>query len=153
MASSFLDTSALVKRYHVEEGTSEVDRRYNDPQHALIVSRLGFVEVLSALATKVRTGVLSHDAHDAARKRFLGDVKSRRLSVMRLLAIHYRDAERLIDRHAKTRRFRTLDALQLSAALDLHHQGRFDTFVCADQALCEIAVLEGLATMNPAASS
>jgi uncharacterized protein len=153
MASAFLDTSALVKRYHVEEGTSEVDRRFDDPQHDLIVSRLGFVEILSAFATKVRMGVLSHDAYDAARKRFLGDVKSRRLSVMRLLAAHYRDAERLIDRNAKSRRLRTLDALQLSAALDLQHQGRIDTFVCADQALCEIAEAEGLATMNPLAGA
>ena len=153
MASSFLDTSALVKRYHVEEGTPEVDRRFDDPQQGLIVSRLGFVEMLSALATKVRAGVLSFDAHDAARKRFLGDVKNRRLLVVRLLASHYRDAERLIDRHAKTRRLRTLDALQLSAALDLHRQGRIDTFVCADQALCEIATLVGLATLNPVAAS
>ena len=30
MASSFLDTSALVKRYHVEEGSGEVDRRFDD---------------------------------------------------------------------------------------------------------------------------
>ena len=43
MATSFLDTSALVKRYHVEEGTAELDRRFDDPQCGLIVSRLGFV--------------------------------------------------------------------------------------------------------------
>jgi hypothetical protein len=108
--------------------------------------------MLSALATKVRAGVLSVDAHDRARKRFLGDVKSRRLLVVRLLVSHYRNAERLIDRHAKSRRLRTLDALQLSMALDLHVHERIDTFVCADQPLCEIATLEGLATVNPVAA-
>jgi hypothetical protein len=47
------------------------------------------------------------------------------------------------------RRFRTLDALQLSVGLHLDQQGRIDTFVCADQALCEIAALENLMTLNP----
>jgi predicted nucleic acid-binding protein len=153
MANTFLDTSALVKRYHVEEGSAEVDRRFDDPEQGLIISRLGFVEMLSALAGKVRAGVLSVDDHDAGRKRFLGDVKDRRLAVVRLLVGHYRDAERLIDRHSKVRRLRTLDALQLSAALDLHRQGRVDDFACADQPLCEIAALEGLATVNPEAAS
>jgi predicted nucleic acid-binding protein len=152
MAISFLDTSALVKRYHVEKGTAEVDRLFDAPDHTLIVSRLGFVEMLSALAMKVRAGVLSLDDHELARRRFLGDVKSRRLSVMRMLAVHYRDAERMIDRHAKLHRFRTLDALQLSVAADLHRHGRIDEFVCADQTLCEVAMLEGLKMLNPIAA-
>ena len=149
MAGSFLDTSALVKRYHVEEGTAKVDQQFDDPQCELILSRLGFVEMFSALATKVRTGQITLDAHDAARKRFLGDVKSRRLTVVRLLVGHYRDAERLVDSHAKSRRCRTLDALQLSVAMNLHRQGRIDTFLCADSALCELADLEQVPTINP----
>jgi hypothetical protein len=65
------------------------------------------------------------------------------------LVIHYRDAERLVHVHGTSRPLRTLDALQLSIALDLHKQKRIDTFVCADAILCEFAALEGLATINP----
>jgi predicted nucleic acid-binding protein len=150
MPAYFFDTSALVKRYHVEEGTAAVDRLFDDPASSVpTISRVGLVEVLSALATKVRAKVSSIDAHDQARKGFLGDVKKRRLAVVRLLVSHYRGAERLIDRHAKSRRLRTLDALQLSVAIHLYQQGRVDAFVCADQPLCEVAALEGLATLNP----
>jgi hypothetical protein len=59
MPAYFLDTSALVKRYHVEDGTTEMDVLLDHPQSVPIISRLGFVETLSALATKVLTKVLS----------------------------------------------------------------------------------------------
>jgi hypothetical protein len=81
-----------VKRYHVEDGTAEIDRLLDGAESVPIISRLGFVETLSALATKVRASVLSVDGHDQARKRFLGDVKKRRLFVVRLLVSHYHGA-------------------------------------------------------------
>ena len=46
-------------------------------------------------------------------------------------------------------RFRPLDALQLSVALNLHQTLPIDQFVCADHRLCVIALLEGLAVVNP----
>lgn len=107
---------------------------------------------MSALALKVRTGELLLADYIVTRKKFLGEVSQGTLKVVRLLVAHYRNAERLVDRYATSRRFRTLDALQLSVALDLRQQGRVDTFVCADQALCEVASLENLATLNPLAS-
>jgi uncharacterized protein len=153
MATTFLDTSALVKRYHIEEGTSEVDRLFVDDRLELVISRLGFIELLSALAMKVRSGVLSADALSAARKRFLGDVKSRRLSVVRLTASHFRGAEQLISRHATTRRLRTLDAVQLAVASERLQPQSGGAIVSADLALLEIAEIEGLPTLNPAPST
>ena len=149
MAISFLDTSALVKRYHVEEGTAEIDRLFADPEHGFVVSRLGFVEMLSALAMKVRGGNLSLEDYEFARKSFLGDVKNRRISVLRMLVGHFRNAELLIERHAKSMRFRTLDALQLGVVIELQRLGRIDSFVCADYVLCDVAILEGVSTTNP----
>jgi hypothetical protein len=37
MAGSFFDTSALVKHYHAEPGSAEVDRLWNDPATTLWV--------------------------------------------------------------------------------------------------------------------
>jgi len=51
--------------------------------------------------------------------------------------------------HGLQRQVRTLDALQLSVALQLHQTAPIDHFVCADQRLCEIAAREGLAVVNP----
>lgn len=145
----FFDTSALVKRYRSEQGTEVVDACFADAASQFIISRLGIVETTSALALKVREGELRLADYNIARKKFLGDISQGTLKVVRLLADHYRGAEQLIDRHATSCRLRTLDALQLSVALDLHQHGRIDTFVCADEPLCELAALENLPTLNP----
>lgn len=44
---------------------------------------------------------------------------------------------------------RTLDSLQLSAAMSVSHQINDVTFVCADEDLLEVGVERGLDTLNP----
>jgi predicted nucleic acid-binding protein len=44
---------------------------------------------------------------------------------------------------------RTLDALQLSVALDLYRRGVVSQLVTSDRALSEVAALEGLPVVNP----
>jgi hypothetical protein len=149
MSRYFFDTSALVKRYRFEPGTEVVDRLFRDADSSFAISRLGVIETISALALKVRLNELPLGDYVIARKRFLGDVSEHTLLVARLLVGHYRNAERLIDQHGTERRLRTLDALQLSIALDLHQHGRIEIFVCADAILCEIAAIHGVATLNP----
>jgi predicted nucleic acid-binding protein len=151
MAQYFFDTSALVKRYRAEQGTDVIDGLFADAGSTFVISRLGIVEAISALALKVRSGELSPDDYALTRKKFLGEVGRGNFTIVRMLVEHYRSAERLINRYSPSRRFRTLDALQLSTASDLKQQGRIDTFVCADQPLCEVASLEGLAVLNPLA--
>lgn len=138
-----------MKRYRKEAGTDAVDRLFADAASTFVISRLGIVETISALALKVRTGELTLDDYALSRKKFLGDVGQKSFRVVRLLVAHYRYAEQLVDRHAPTRRFRTLDALQLSTAAELRRQGHADAFVCADQPLCDVAASEGLAVLNP----
>jgi hypothetical protein len=135
MARYFFDTSALVKRYRTEQGTDVVDGLFAEPRSIVVISRLGIVETVSALALKMRVGELSPEDYAISRRKFLGEVGHGNFNIVRLLVAHYRQAERLIDRYSPTRRFRTLDALQLSTAFDLHQQGRIDTFVCANAQL------------------
>lgn len=149
MAIWYLDTSALVKRYHVEVGTETVDRLFAHPDDEIVISRLGFVELISALAMKVRGGILTVQALEAARRRFLGDVKSRRILVVRLLVGHFRIAERLVYTHSPRRRLRTLDALQRAVALQLHERQGGVVMVTADSVLLEIGQAEELTTLNP----
>lgn len=153
MGRYFFDTSALVKRYRTEQGTDIVDGLFADATSLFFISRLGIIETTSALALKVRMGELPQADYVVARKKFLGEVAQGSIKVVRLLVGHYRSAERLLDRHATSRRFRTLDALQLSVALDLQQQGRIETFVSADDPLCEIAAIENLPTLNPLSPS
>jgi len=84
MASSFFDTSALVKYYHVETGTPEVIRLIEEPQARHVISRLTIVEVSSAFAIKVRTGELTTSTFHHVRQRFLSDVAQGRFRAMPL---------------------------------------------------------------------
>lgn len=62
---------------------------------------------------------------------------------------HYAEAERLLKQHGNIFRLRTLDALQLAAALDVHGRGSLDAVVAADNVVCQVGAAEGLAVTNP----
>lgn len=145
----FFDTSALVKHYHVEAGTDAVDRLIGEPGAVLLIARLTLVETVSVFAHKVRTGEFQAAEFARLRALFAAHVAGRRYQVFRLLNVHYDRARNLIARHGLHRQIRTLDALQLSVALQLNQVAPIDRFVCADQRLCDIAVLEGLVIINP----
>jgi hypothetical protein len=149
MAGSFLDTSALAKHYHLEPGSTEVDRHWGDPGRGLFISRVGVVEAISVFAGKVRTGDLSAAAFAVLRKRFLHDVGSGRPKLVRLLVKHFKEADRLISQHGLARRIRTLDALQLAVALDLQRRGMADQIVSSDKHLLSVAVAEGIPAFDP----
>jgi predicted nucleic acid-binding protein len=145
----FFDTSALAKHYHPETGTPEVERILTEQGSLHFISRLSAVEIQSVFASKARNQVITSQDLQKLQKLFAGDLSSRRLQVLKVLPSHFREAERLIKKHAPTRSFRTLDALQLSFALELNRKGSLDYFVCADDRFCVIAQDEGLTVINP----
>ena len=149
MARYFFDTSALVKHYHAETGTPEIRRILAEAGAEHLIARLAMVEVLSGFATKVRTGVLLIPEFQCLRGLFLADVKRRLLRPIRVLNAHYQLAGDIIVTHGMSRQLRTLDALQLAVVLRVHRVTPVDHFVCADQKLCDVAILEGLSVINP----
>ena len=149
MSRYFFDTSALVKHYHAESGTELVDRVIGEAGVELLIARLTLVETTSVFAIMVRTGEFDAVEFGRLRALFATHVARRRFQVLRLLNIHFDRARDLIASHGIHRQIRTLDALQLSVALELHRAAPIDQFVCADQRLCHIAVAEGLAVINP----
>ncbi len=153
MAGYFLDSSAIGKLYHVELGTPAVQALLEQSDSTLYVSRLAVVEVPSAFAGKVRTGQLSVADIELLRVRFRGDLRRNSLRTVAVTAGHFRDAERLINEHAIHSRLRTLDAIQLAVAMQLHRRALVEYFVCADKALCQVAERVGLAVLNPEGAS
>lgn len=149
MATYAFDSSALAKYYHQEDGSAEVIRLVQDPTARHYISRLTFLEMHSVFAGKVRTSVISHDDLILLRTQFRNDVYQRRFRVFRLTPQHYKEAEQLLMQHGADQGLRTLDALQLAVALDLHRRTLLDHFVCADSILCRVALAEGLSTFNP----
>ena len=149
MPVHFFDTSTISKHYHAETGTATVDALLDVPNASQVISRLSVVELHSVFAKKVRIGELDPTDFQKLTRRFRGDVAARRLRVIRLTAAHFQSAERLIRRISLTKNLRTLDALQLAVAINLNEPGQPIKFVCADQALCTVAIAEGLSVVNP----
>jgi uncharacterized protein with PIN domain len=56
----FFDTSALVKYFHPEVGTSEVIELIENPVHQISVSDLARIEFISALYRKLRRGDINN---------------------------------------------------------------------------------------------
>ena len=84
----FFDSSALVKLYHSERGSSRVEAAFREPDRQIIVSRLAGVEFHSALSLKVRTGQLGVDESASLRLRFLGDVTAGAIAVIGVGELH-----------------------------------------------------------------
>ena len=153
MAAYFLDTSALVKRYHPEAGTPIIDQMFSEAGAEAIISRLVLVEIVSAFALKVRSGAITTSQFEQYRRQVHRDVRKKTLRVARMAVRHFQLADELLCRHARAQRLRTLDALQLAVAIDLNRALAPTTFVTADNVLCPLAQLEGLTVLNPVAPS
>lgn len=149
MAVTFLDSSALIKYYHNEVGSPRVQDILGEAGSEHFIARFTLVEILSGLAKKVRMGVLSTQESQQLQERFRADINRRLLRPLRMLNAHFQMAGHLIDRHGTSHRLRALDAIQLAVALHLNQTVNVDHFVCADQDLCSVALLEGLAVINP----
>ncbi len=145
MSFYFLDTSALVKRYHRESGSEQVNAIFDDQSNVLIISELAIVELASALQRKRNRGEITVRALNDALAQFDNDVLSD-LIVANFLSDFIRRARDLVLQHG----LRTLDALQLTAALEF--RALAPVFVCADDTLCQAASNAGLSVLNPEAA-
>src|SRR5438128_1428722 len=116
MPGRFWDTSALVKHYHPELGTPNVEDLLQTPGSQHVISRLGVTESFSVFAGKVRTGLITLVEFDQLCRRFLADTRGKLFSVARLLVAHHREAERLLRTYGpqQGQGIRALDSLQLA---------------------------------------
>ncbi|MBE2198227.1 MAG: type II toxin-antitoxin system VapC family toxin [Anaerolinea sp.] len=146
----FFDSSALVKRYVREMGSVWV-QTVTAPQAAnqLILSRITWVEVLSAFARLQREDNLSFMDVTAVTQAFQYDFDTQ-YQVVELDRSLIHDAGKLVQRHP----LRAYDSVQLASALKLQPiLSQFPeatlTFVTADKRLLTIAQAEGLIVDNP----
>ena len=92
-------------------------------------------------------------ALDQLRGLFFSDLAKGRFEVVQLARRHFQRAEALIRAHAVDCALRTLDAMQLSVALDPYRRGAASDLVASDKNLCKVAALEGLTIPNPSEGS
>jgi len=149
MPRYFLDSSALVKRYHQESGTAQLEGLFNEPDNRFFISRLALVELHSCFARLVREGILTErDFHQLiARLEF--DVASGTLAVAAVSNPRLQAASAILGTHGLTSPARTLDVIHLATAQALHGRTRIAAFVAADKRLlasaaaaCGLGVLD-----------
>ncbi|SRR5258707_8586536 len=150
MASYFLDTSAIVKRYFPEQGRSWILDICN-PVHGnrLYISQAALVEVVATVCRKAREQLVSVTERDLLINLFWQDSQNN-YSVIPVTTSIYISAGNLCRSHS----LRAYDAIQLACALSLRdeaavNQVSLPIFVCADTNLITIASVEDLRTENP----
>ncbi|MFH0724750.1 MAG: type II toxin-antitoxin system VapC family toxin [Pseudomonadota bacterium] len=141
MTRYFLDTSALVKIYHREDGSDYCMGLYAD-QSTLIISEFARVELHSAIFRKQRQKELNVKASKAVLQRFDCDCEDR-YEVFHVASLVYDEACRLLFRYAGVYGLRTLDSLQLATFLTYCEKNE-DCFVCADKGLAAVVEKEGV---------
>ncbi|OQA18011.1 MAG: tRNA(fMet)-specific endonuclease VapC [Chloroflexi bacterium ADurb.Bin360] len=146
----FFDSSALVKRYITESGTRWVTAlTAPESAHSLLIARITWVEILSALARQQREGAVTAVQLLQAVQSFRYDLDTQ-YQVVELTPDLAEYAGHLVRAYP----LRAYDAIQLAAALRVQavlaraHATPL-TFVCADERLLTVAQSAGLRVANP----
>jgi len=150
MATYFLDSSAVVKRYFPEQGHSWIVTLCDAAQgHDLYIAQTALVEVVAAMCRREREQSITLTARDSLITLFRED-SNESYNIWPVIADLYTSAGDLCRSH----RLRAYDAVQLACALALRqyssdNQAPEPIFVCADVGLLDIAGTEGLHVENP----
>lgn len=140
---TYLDTSALVKRFVVESGSDYVQTLFGG-REPVATAKIAYAEVYAALTRRRREAGLSEPAYAQACRQFDADWPS-------YVRVDFSDdmlpiVRRLIQRYP----LRGSDAIHLASALSLRDGLSSQiAFVAADTRLLSAASAERLQTINP----
>jgi uncharacterized protein len=138
----YLDSSALVKRYVQEDGSSTVDQLFQSPQ-VLITSSLTYAEIYAALCRLHRAQNMNKQTLTRILAHFEDDWQD----------LHVIDFHTDVRSHVPTiireHPLRGADVVQLASALSAHERNIDLRFVCADHRLCNAATDVGLSVTDP----
>lgn len=130
----FLDTSALVKLYHQEEGSDIVAEIFRK-KYPLVISELSKVEFLSTATKKFRMREITAKALKSLKVEFLADC-SETFVVIPMASSIMDGAIDFIEKHGKSGHIFSLDAVQVASFLMVAEDDA--TFVCADRRLTSL---------------
>jgi predicted nucleic acid-binding protein len=138
----FFDTSALVKRYHIEAGSDTVKGLFDRQDAYFAVASITISEFVSAITRKLNEGAISADDFRVCLSEFSKDIIAS-FWVIDLDRSHINQSVSLIIKH----NLRTLDSLQLAVFLNLSPAK--PTIVTSDEALYNAALKENALAIKP----
>ena len=150
MAIYYFDSSAAVKKYVAEQGTSWILSLVKpSAKNIIYLAQITGVEVVSAISRRYRNGGLTQNAAQKSIARFKRDFQNR-LRMLRLTDNVITGAMNFSETHG----LRGYDAVQLAVAVELKNRFKVQTlstivFVSANNNLNAAANAEGLTVDNP----
>lgn len=146
MGAYFVDSSALVKRYTQEDGTTWVrSLTHRRSGNQIFLARITIVEVTAAIARRRGGRSVTRAQASSLLSRFRKHVAGR-YTILDVTPGILSDAATLANRH----NLRAYDAVQLAAALELNRIGQGGiVIVSADKELNAAASVEGLTVEDP----
>ena len=148
MARYFLDSSALVKRYHSESGSPIVNALFQESANRIVISRLALIEVHSALARLVREKVLSESEFIDLTGNLKEDVANGTLIVVALSSQILDEGSAILSSFGLKNQLRTLDAIHLATVFVLQKRTIIEAFVAADKRLLASADANAVAVLD-----
>jgi len=148
LSKYFFDTSAVVKRYHLEDGSDLIDKLFAESDAEFVISDISIIEFYSALSLKIRVGEIDEENFMSLRKLFSQDIKRGLYEVAEFTNAEKLESTKLLLKYAKKHSLKTLDAIQLSVVKSVN-QAEVKAVVCADEKFCKIITLEGFPVINP----
>lgn len=140
----FIDTSALFKRYQLEQGTNIVCQILEKKDDLRFISTISIIEVISNLKRLCEIDkITTKEQFHFQRAFFYQDIGALGITITDITSEDIIKADELILK----RYMKPLDSIQLAIALKIPINGL--TFVCSDRGLCNIAKTEGLLILNP----
>jgi predicted nucleic acid-binding protein len=146
VASFFLDTSTVLKRYVLETGTAWVQQALAAPiaRHSLFIVRITQAETVAAITRRERGGTITPGDAATALTNFQLDF-TRQYRIVEVSVGLVADAATLARRHG----LRGYDAVQFAAVMEIHATDPSLTLVSADAELNAAATAEGVMVDNP----
>ena len=135
----FLDTSAVIKLYHEEEGSESLIDLITefDEDVILTISDVCKIEFHSAFLRRVRTQEIEREIVEQVFQYFEQDLQFYHIIEVNDSVKQF--AIDLLNNFAWNQGLKTLDSIQLASALISHQWVPVDYFVSADQKLLKIA--------------
>ena len=136
----FLDTSSLIKLYHIEDGTVEIENLFIKFKVTdVFISELSKIEFTSAILKKVRTKEITETQGNTTIQFFESDFQKYKFVDLNQIILN--NASQLIIKYG-SQGLRTLDSIQLSTAIALIQN--VNLFIAADKLLLKLFKEENL---------
>mgnify|MGYP000331973244 CR=1 FL=1 len=140
----YFDTSALIKRYILEQGSNKVDNLFESAE-AIFVSAITKIESISTIKRLLSEKVISQEEYTRLKNEIIYDFNY--FSIISLNSTIEKQAINLIE----TYQLKTLDSIQLACFISIRDQ--VNAIVLSDKKLEIAARQENFDIINPTKSS